>query len=352
MVAKEIEQILFVFINKLGKQCPKSIKISISVLEKYKDKLTPHRTRKISNILVKSVLDLLELKHSNELFFKKENLNELIENLNMKVWILKFNDSRRYMRAEAIDIVAKNADLKESIPLIEKMLNDKDSYVRKTAIKALIELGSENSIRLIEKMLKDSDIEVREEAEKALTTLSERVEHHKLYIKQNPKLFEAGKEKSLGYIKRKEFEKTGSKTVLLGSNLTGKVIIRIINEEAFFAWRRAFEAKKTWKEIGFDYIPVEPILTKHGKLRAYKTKDGMYRVSTKIVGESFATFLENPKNSKFREIVEHQKYKIYYGLKKLNIEHGHLHYGNFCVEFHGEQPRVYVIDFDRAKIID
>ena len=35
-------------------------------------------------------------------------------------------------------------------------------------------------------------------------------------------------------------------------------------------------------------------------------------------------------------------------LRKLNIKHGHLHDGNFCVEFHQGKIRLYVIDFDEA----
>ena len=54
-------------------------------------------------------------------------------------------------------------------------------------------------------------------------------------------------------IVRRDFNKTGSETILLGGKLAGKVIIRVVSEKAFFAWKKALESD-IWKKEGFDYI--------------------------------------------------------------------------------------------------
>ncbi|GEM_PF-2391621 len=170
---------------------------------------------------------------------------------------------------------------------------------------------------------------------------------HRLYKKQasegDEEFFD-----SKSSIVRREFEKTGSRTILLGGKLVGKAIIRIVSEPAFFAWKSAFEAKKEWKNAGFDYIPVEPILTKKEDLRAYKTKDGnYYRVYTKVLGLPFSRFVNTNQESS-NELID-AKNRIIQVLNALNIQHGHLHDNNFCVGVEDEKVRVYVIDFDQAS---
>ena len=78
---KEIKQILMGFVSKLKNNCPKSIKTSLSLIEKYKDKLTKHGVKRIKKVLAKSVHDLVEIQHSNKEHFKEIGLNELIDSL-------------------------------------------------------------------------------------------------------------------------------------------------------------------------------------------------------------------------------------------------------------------------------
>ncbi len=101
------------------------------------------------------------------------------------------------------------------------------------------------------------------------------------------------------------------------------------------------------KRLGFDYVPIEPILKIGGKLRAFKTKEGLWRVSTKVLGPTLKNFMlsdEYETNKKLRLMRE----KIEEGLNELNIRHGHLHDNNFCIEFHDGKIRLYAIDFDQA----
>ena len=169
------------------------------------------------------------------------------------------------------------------------------------------------------------------------------VRSHALYYKQKESFFSGERN-----IIRNEFEKTGSRTILLGGKLVGKVIIRIVTKSAFLSWKKALESENEWKKEGFDYIPVEPILTKNEKLLAFKTKKGQYRVYTAVLGQSLATFLKSSTNQYAEEYLINLRYKITRVLNKLKITHGHTHDSNFCVERKDNKLRLYIIDFDEA----
>ncbi len=147
---------------------------------------------------------------------------------------------------------------------------------------------------------------------------------------------------------RGKLRKTGSETIVLGGPLLGKAIIRIVTNEAFQSWKKAFEAEKVWRELGFDYVPIEPILKIGGKLRAFKTKEGLWRVSTKVLGPSLYDIKLSGKFGTYKEQLLLMQKKINEGLDKLRIKHEHPHEGNFCIEFHDGKIRLYAIDFDMA----
>ncbi len=109
--------------------------------------------------------------------------------------------------------------------------------------------------------------------------------------------------------------------------------------------------KEAWENAGFDYIPVEPILIKNNKLRAYKTKNGDYRVFTKILGPNLFDFLSSREGLKFNSKLRSDQITINATLRKLRIFHGHEHIDqNYCIEIYEEKPRLYIIDFDMAEI--
>ncbi|MBI2666643.1 hypothetical protein HYX13_03460, partial [Candidatus Woesearchaeota archaeon] len=179
--------------------------------------------------------------------------------------------------------------------------------------------------------------------------------YHRLYFKQDNAFYQKSS------LVRREFAKSGSITYLLGGGFTGKVIVRIIRNKAFQAWKRAFEAEETWKKLGFDYIPIEPILKKGNKLRAYQTRSGFWRVSTRVLGLSLASLSDVPVVRGYNH--SQQNYNqllatrdiIIRGLKQLGIIYAaetpsHLHDNNFCVELVDGRFRLYLIDFDQAVI--
>jgi thiamine kinase-like enzyme len=170
-------------------------------------------------------------------------------------------------------------------------------------------------------------------------------------------------DKKLGQLLVRRLQrKTGSRTILLGGKLRGRAIVREINSSSLNRWLSALNAKELWKSLGFDYVPIEPILEK--KVNGKKVKriysimkrgtngilTGQKRVFAGIInGVILAYFLENPKNARFVLQLERDKKTIESGLIQLGINHGHLHYGNYLVEMHNGKPRIYLIDFDKAK---
>ncbi|MCI0562984.1 MAG: hypothetical protein MN733_31290, partial [Nitrososphaera sp.] len=151
---------------------------------------------------------------------------------------------------------------------------------------------------------------------------------------------------------RKEFSKTGTRTVLLGGTLKNNAILRIIPNHAFISWVKAYSAVKDWKEAGFDYVPIEPIL------KAGFCEDGKnVRVYAGVLGVSVARYLQMHSNREHHQNVEQQVRVTKDTLRKMGISHGHEHDDNFCVLHNrtpeGEidwsiPPRVYCIDFDQS----
>jgi hypothetical protein len=172
----------------------------------------------------------------------------------------------------------------------------------------------------------------------------------------NPTLYKETKDLEKQF-SRKSFQKTGTKTVFLGGTLRNNAILRIIPNQAFVSWVKAYSAVKDWKEAGFDYVPIEPIL------KAGLSEDGKNtRVYAGVLGVSVAAYLRMYSTKEHHDSVRQQVETTRKTLQKMNIAHGHdYHDDNFCVLHNrtaeGEidwtvPPRVYCIDFDRAVVAD
>ena len=310
------------------------------------------------------------------------------------------NDERAFVRLEAVKLII-NLPESERSEYIKKCLNDENTFVRLEAIKLIINLpesersdyikkclsdgnDEKNSIRLeaikliinlpesersdyIKKCLSDDDYFVRLETIKLITHLSEseRLE----YINSYPEYFEELKDifsqtplykEQPDKFFKSTFNKTGSKTTLLDSvpgqpenTLRDKVIIRNIDLSTYEAWKKAYEACNFWKEKGFDYVPVEPIV------KVNPSKEGMFKVDivTRVLkGLSFSSLMS--KSGMYVDYINDMGIKIIEGLNELGIKHGHAHQGNFVVVFPVSEtgkiqleklPRVYIIDFDEAE---
>lgn len=141
---------------------------------------------------------------------------------------------------------------------------------------------------------------------------------------------------------------------LLGGKWTGKVMVRYINQYAFKAWKKAFEAG----------IPVEPIL---------KRRNGQYRVSVQrvnsrlhmksvrvfcgvIPGMTLQAFQLKPAYAKYKQEIDRQKKEIVKKLLDIGVVHGDLYNHNFLVEWDPKNgkviPKIHVIDFGEANLSD
>lgn len=159
----------------------------------------------------------------------------------------------------------------------------------------------------------------------------------------------------------KPFPKTGSFLALVdrplgteqGESLRERIITRTIPTASYFPWRKAFEAVEVWKALGFDYVPIEPIVSVTSRQYALTIT-----VTAGVINGPSAAEWQAQGGTCMGEIVETID-KIYDGLEKLNIDHKHPHYHNFVLLFDRDEhstpiitspPRVYLIDFDQAEM--
>ncbi|MFH1404960.1 MAG: hypothetical protein ABIH21_02575 [Patescibacteria group bacterium] len=223
----------------------------------------------------------------------------------------------------------------------------------------------QQAVEILEQRLKSDDESVRKHATILACSLPDD-EHMQLFLSY-PQEFSALRklaqttplyDQHEGRFVKGEFDKSGSGTTLLDvvpgnpeNSLRNRVIIRHIKSEAYEAWKDAFEAFDFWKEKGFDYVPVEPIV----KARVGK-KPMTVDVFTRVLqGPAVGDWKE--KGGLYLDEIYKQVERIKNSLKELQVEHGHTHMGNFIVVFERDSngelifektPRVYVIDFDQA----
>jgi hypothetical protein len=151
----------------------------------------------------------------------------------------------------------------------------------------------------------------------------------------------------------KEFPKTGSKTFLLGGTQVNKVILRVIPNYAFISWVKAYAAVEEWRNAGFDYVPIEPIL----KANIYADNDNA-EVYTGVLGINADQYIEMYSTIKHRPYVLDKIDQIKEVLTRIGIDHRHVyHKKNFCVQHNrtpdgaidwDTPPKVFCIDFDIA----
>lgn len=144
-----------------------------------------------------------------------------------------------------------------------------------------------------------------------------------------------------------KFAKSGFETTLLGGPLKGKVIVRRLSPHAFMVWRNLFENYRLWQENGFDYVPIEPIVS-------YSLdQKGRVEVISGVLDLSLAQWADY--HDDFYPDLVDDRNRILWVLKKAGIRHGHAHDANFCLRFYRQpngkpdfsrKPRIYRIDFD------
>ena len=105
-----------------------------------------------------------------------------------------------------------------------------------------------------------------------------------------------------------------------------------------------------WKEAGFDYVPIEPIVSY--RLQA----DNLVDVSTGVLDLNLDLWLKMGGN--FGKELKEKENRILSVLNSRSIHHGHPHRENVVLRFFRDrkgrvdftrEPRIYLIDFDLAK---
>ncbi len=254
-------------------------------------------------------------------------------------------------------VLLKNTTLAKSSQDLENQ-NAEDEF-----IKTIWLAPDGERVSLIRSGLESQNIEIQKACARIIRFISELVPEEK-----RQELFDLIIEKGLGEelikpsllyeninidnktFSRQKFEKTGSRTTVIGGGLKNKTIIRHIKPEAFSAWQKAYEDYDLWKKEGFDYVPIEPI-------QSYRLNNtGLVDVFSGVLDINLRDW--EKETFMFEKELEEQKNKILSVLKKLKIEHVHPNEGNFCLRFFRDEktgkvdfkriPRLYLIDFDIA----
>jgi hypothetical protein len=150
-----------------------------------------------------------------------------------------------------------------------------------------------------------------------------------------------------------EMRKTGSRNIVLGGPLTGKVMARVVDKEAYLYWLKAYSAGAEWTST-LGYNPVEPTWTKEeveamfGKdlLPEIDAQPGQVIVYTRVFGRNMYGYLHDLSRSQ-RTLYKEKMDQIRNILAQIRVNHGHLHETNFCLGLFDDK-RLYVIDFDGA----
>ncbi|NTW90208.1 MAG: hypothetical protein HGB37_04865, partial [Candidatus Moranbacteria bacterium] len=162
-------------------------------------------------------------------------------------------------------------------------------------------------------------------------------------------------EKTLVGFGRENFKKTGSETTLLGmvagNDLKGKIIVRKFEMSSFLGWKRLYDDHAFWKGNGFDYVPIEPIVSFSVR------KTGKVDVYSGVLDFSLLECRERGLKTWESEL-EEDRDKIIDAIKEGGYNHGHPHDKNFCLRFcrkddgnidYSKKPRIYLIDFDQVS---
>lgn len=255
---------------------------------------------------------------------------------------------------------------KEVVILIDKALDDDDVKVQAEGSKMIQHVLKEDQISLEKKLilsikqaLSSNDINIQAKGIEMIECVSTKEEKDNLFLFALSKglgnvLIESSlyKRNNLSdtYFERQNFEKFGSETTLIGGSLKGKTIIRHIEPKAFLAWQKTYEDYQTWKEAGFDYVPIEPIIKYN-----YNGKTKLVDVFSGVLDLNLAHWQKL--STWYGQELAKQSEKIENVLNSEKVNHGHIHDSNYVLCFYRHEngsvdfskaPRLYLIDFDQA----
>jgi len=267
------------------------------------------------------------------------------------------NSSSPEVQKTALEMI-QYTPYEERAPLIHDALNSSSPEVQKVAAEMIRYTPDKEKAPLIREALNSSSPEAHKIAIRMIRSnfwggeqealLKQALEKAGDILIESP-LYDRGDIQKERF-SRKEFFKSGSETTLIDGALKDKVIVRYILPEHFLSWKSLYEDHSFWKENGFDYVPIEPIVS-------YRLeKDGRVAVFSGVLDLNLKMWQKI--TSRFGSELEVQKNKILDVLNKKGIEHGHSHDGNFCLRFWRDEngrpdmtktPRLYLIDFDQTS---
>jgi len=148
-------------------------------------------------------------------------------------------------------------------------------------------------------------------------------------------------------------------TLTLSSKLYDKGLIRRIKSRPFMAWHKAFSSPKKWNDAGFDYVPVEPIMS-FSPTQNGKSMD----VSVATLDMTLSRYISSFDNKPTRLL--EMKDRILQTLREIGAPFApgtprHEHNSNFCLRFartesgdidFSKEPRLYIIDFDHSRLTE
>ena len=350
-----------------------------------KNKITPKTPEGVLEFLIRSILKYLNedliirevvrkislLRDKN---LKKEMLLDIIESNNVvvkasalqKMYTIIFSDiTRQFSRKDALRII------KES-------LNNQSVYLRISAVKALVYfLEKDFDFKPYEHLLQDSNehpsvklallrLKLKYYDKYMLSLSDSNIKNRNKTVKKIIELSEIYNEEL--YSDHFDFEKlkmkkwkTGGKMETLGDRFLGKMITKYVPLDGFLAWQKLYESPEMWKNAGFDYVPIEPIIS----FKNDKKFPGLVKVQTGVLGMTVQGY-KDLEWGKFLRFIENKMVSI----KKVTRSSGviydysamyHWREGNFCLRWEKlgysgkinwtKLPRVYLIDFDYAKKI-
>jgi len=305
-------------------------------------------------------------------FIRKGLLQNKNQPDNQKSYVESIGNARDEVRAslllDAFDIENEEVELacvkaisnipkKERTKLIRVGLSKESFRVKKASVAMIRYAPEELRAKMILLGLSDRNIELAKIYAKVIYCVQEEKDKRNLFEIAKQKLGNALVEPPLyddadisdERFLRKDFVKTGSRVTLIGGELKDKVIFRHITPEAFRSWQEAYDNHDIWKRAGFDYVPIEPIVSFH------QTKDGLVDVASGVLDISFGDWKKMSRD--FSIELDKERSKIIRVLREAGITHGHAHEDNFCLRFfrkangvvdYQKKPRIYLIDFDRA----
>ncbi len=358
-----LDSVVFFVKNEIDPKTPeKVVEFVVKNVLKYLDEdlIIREAVRKISLLRDKNLRKrvLLDVTKSDNVIIKAGSLQ--------KLYTIIFPD------------MVKQFTYEDALNIIRESLNDRSIYLRICAVKALTYfLDKDFDFEFYEYILQNQNehpgvklallrLKLRYFDEYLLSSNDGNMKGRDKIVKQIIELSEVYNEElysdhfNFEQLKMKKW-KTGGKMETLGDKFLGKMITKYVPLDGFLAWRKLYESPKIWEEAGFDYVPMEPIISFKNDKRFL----GLVKVQTGVLGMTvqsyenlgwgkFGRFIED-KMSLIRKVVESNE--VIYDYTVGN----HWREGNFCLRWERlnnsdeidwtRHPRVYLIDFDHAKKI-